>query len=301
MVVTLPFYIITPFFIFVKFFLDDDIDVSGSILNIVFLFPLPGVYCIGVLKNLSGFSALLAFAVFDALFALQGSLIAVLIFMKTMTIARKDSPFRMSDTGQKLFLLALVGGAVSSQLFVILAFYSDPSQVSKFLSKSYPSMKFLLRYKFLWILTTNRNFVGFITSIFICIGLVFMVMLMSYIVLLFELDLQVNSMSRSTNKYQKKVVRDFLVHLGISLPFYVLTPLFIFVKFFLNDDIDVSVLTTLFFAFFVSAPIPSMLVFLLRNPVYRTFLITEFRIPVNKTPAAKTTNSRQTPSRVQME
>ncbi|CAR99688.1 Protein CBG27001 [Caenorhabditis briggsae] len=244
---------------------------------------------------------LLSNAVFDALFALQGSLIAVLIFMKTMTIARKDSPFRMSDTGQKLFLLALVGGAVSSQLFVILASYSDPSQVSKFLSKSYPSMKFLLRYKFLWILTTNRNFVGFITSIFICIGLVFMVMLMSYIVLLFELDLQVNSMSRSTNKYQKKVVRDFLVHLGISLPFYVLTPLFIFVKFFLNDDIDVSVLTTLFFAFFVSAPIPSMLVFLLRNPVYRTFLITEFRIPVNKTPAAKTTNSRQTPSRVQME
>ena len=34
---------------------------AGSILNVVFLFPLPGVYCIGLLKNVTGYSAMLAF------------------------------------------------------------------------------------------------------------------------------------------------------------------------------------------------------------------------------------------------
>ncbi|EGT31208.1 hypothetical protein CAEBREN_00079 [Caenorhabditis brenneri] len=235
------------------------------------------------------------------MFSLQGVLIAVLMFMKTMIIARADSPFRMSNTSQKLFILALVGGTVSSQLFVLLASYSNTSQVSEFLEKTYPNMLFLLRYNFLWMLTTNRHFVGLITSIFVCIGLVFMTLLMSFIVLLFELDLQVNSMSKASNKYHKKVVFEFMGHLGISLPFYILVPLFIFVKFFLDDDTDVAVATTICFAIFVSAPIPSMIVFLLKNPVYRAFLIKEFHIPYKQKPAAKTTNSRQTQSRVQIE
>ncbi|CAL2043489.1 unnamed protein product [Caenorhabditis brenneri] len=108
-------------------------------------------------------------------------------------------------------------------------------------------------------------------------------------------------MSKASNKYHKKVVFEFMGHLGISLPFYILVPLFIFVKFFLDDDTDVAVATTICFAFFVSAPIPSMIVFLLKNPVYRAFLIKEFHIPYKQKPAAKTTNSRQTQSRVQME
>lgn len=36
---------------------------AGTILNIVFLFPVPGVYCIGWLKNLSGIPAAICFVI----------------------------------------------------------------------------------------------------------------------------------------------------------------------------------------------------------------------------------------------
>lgn len=187
---------------------------AGTVLNIVFLFPVPGAYCIGWARNLTGDDALVAFIVFVMLFSLQGVLLVALAVLKVVAVARPHSPFKMTRRKRNTFLFLLCSLPPCSTTLVLLATQSTRSQIETFLANEHPSMMFLLRYPFIWMLTTDRHFNAFITDLLGCIGIVFMIFVMCYIILWFELDLQVNSMSRATNKYHRNMAMEFLIHVS---------------------------------------------------------------------------------------
>ncbi|CAI2354730.1 unnamed protein product [Caenorhabditis sp. 36 PRJEB53466] len=186
---------------------------AGTVLNIVFLFPVPGIYCIGWLRNLSGYSALYSLILFDVLFSLQGLLLIVILVIKVGAISRPNSALKMTPRGQNLFLAIVISYPIITQVITFIFSYSDRSEVALFLGEKHPLMIFLLRYPFLWMLTTTQHFVAFLSNIFVCIGVVFMIFVIFYAILLVELDLQVNSMSRASNKYHRRVIHEIVVHI----------------------------------------------------------------------------------------
>lgn len=100
---------------------------------------------------------------------------------------------------------------------IFTASYSSPSKIAQFLKDSYPHMKYLTAYPFLWMLTSKRNLQGFFMTIIACIGIVFMLVIILFIILVVELDLQVNTMSQASNKYHKRLLFEFMVHVSFKM------------------------------------------------------------------------------------
>ncbi|CAI2354272.1 unnamed protein product [Caenorhabditis sp. 36 PRJEB53466] len=198
---------------------------AATVLNIVFLFPIPGVYCIGWLRNLSGKSALWCFILFDVLFALQGQLLAVVMVIKVESIARPTSPFKMSLLSQSIFIFLFIFCGQFSFFLVLLASYSPPSEVLDYIARAHPSMLFLSRYPFLWMISSDRHFAAFYSMIVLDVGVVFTIFSLSYIFLMFELDLQVNILMKSMLLSCHVSLYLFMFYFGTVLNLVVLFPM----------------------------------------------------------------------------
>ncbi|CAP31193.1 Protein CBG12170 [Caenorhabditis briggsae] len=241
----------------------------GYCIDTVILIPVPGIYCIGWLKNASDVMKVMYVAIFYFLFGLQGELLAILLFLKIGSVARPNSVFKLPAFFKLIFILLFISINHGFHWIVFYFTYTTRAELEIFIHDHFPYHEFLLRYQFLWMATSNKLYIS-LSALNLCsTGLIIVMIVLCYILVLYELEMTKSYLSK--NRYQEhKRYSDEIGNHGILIfPFFAILPLCWFVQFFVLEQTDVSIPVSICFLIFITTPIPAMLFFLWRNPLYR--------------------------------
>ncbi|EGT34353.1 hypothetical protein CAEBREN_18293 [Caenorhabditis brenneri] len=245
----------------------------GVVLNTVILAPVPGLYCIGWVKNSSDVMKVFHIALCLSIFQFQGEFKAILIFLKINQVARSVSFFKLFPVHQ-LFFISLFLFLNHFFLFILFPFsYSTSSEVTKFILEKYPDYAFVIRYQFVW-MVMPKNLMFLIEIVTLCsVGLTILAIFFCYITVLYELERRKNELSKSEYKKGKEYIDEIASHGTFIFPFFSIVPVTWFLQFFVREDTDVSYLVAIVFIIFISTPIFAMISFLWRNQIYRAKLL----------------------------
>ncbi|CAI2354731.1 unnamed protein product [Caenorhabditis sp. 36 PRJEB53466] len=214
----------------------------GTVLNAVFLLPLPGIYCIGWLKEVSDEYVAPCLFIFYFLLSFQAELLTILLTVKLCSVARPDSRFKLPALLQNALVLAfLLLNAVPHSLLFLISNSSHSDNIA-FVLKSYPEHAYLLRYPFLWMVKSNKLYLCFAICVAVSSGLIILTIAIAYILVVYELELQLMSMSKKVAAAHKQFVDELILHSKIVLAFFLPFIATFLIKAFVKSDVDVSVL-----------------------------------------------------------
>ncbi|EGT44124.1 hypothetical protein CAEBREN_06500 [Caenorhabditis brenneri] len=212
----------------------------GTVLNTVILLPVPGIYCIGWLKNATGPMLVVYIAIFHKLFLFQGEILALVLLFELVSVARKESFFKFSPIKISVIIIVFLGLTSSFGLIVFILSYIPRDELTYHVMKNYPHHTFVLRYDFLWMLSSNKLYIGFAMSFFCAIGIIVVSVGMVYISTYFELEKQMETMSKVVRREHQSFIDEVMDHAKLMFSFFCILPFSIFVQFFVDEETDVS-------------------------------------------------------------
>ncbi|CCD66302.1 Serpentine Receptor, class I [Caenorhabditis elegans] len=248
-------------------------------MNVVFLLPVPGLYCIGWVKNeqdhmdnyivgTNCFPVLkLTLQAFTyKLFLFQYEVLVLMMFVKLCRIARPDSIFNLSLPIIFGFALIILTFNILPTSIMLKLFNPTRDESETAILLHYPHYSFAARYPFLWVMVEDIMIIAFACILFMSLGLLLIAICILYVLIYYELQRQEMYMAKEIYKQNKEFIDGIMYHTRIISAVYCVLPLSVFCQFLIEEETDVSVPISIANVIFASSPIPAMLSFLWRNP-----------------------------------
>lgn len=155
-------------------------------------------------------------ALFYFLFSFQGQLLALLLFIEIQIVARPDSLFKLSKSLTLFFASGFILGNSAPLLLTVFFSHTSRSETIDYVIRSLPYHQFLLRYPFLWVLPSKKIYICLLVSIFGSVGVIILSIMIAYILVLYELERQVITMSKKTASAHKQLIDEVMLHVSHS-------------------------------------------------------------------------------------
>lgn len=197
----------------------------GTVMNVVFLLPVPGLYCIGWVKNeqdhmdnyivgTNCFPVLkLTLQAFTyKLFLFQYEVLVLMMFVKLCRIARPDSIFNLSLPIIFGFALIILTFNILPTSIMLKLFNPTRDESETAILLHYPHYSFAARYPFLWVMVEDIMIIAFACILFMSLGLLLIAICILYVLIYYELQRQEMYMAKEIYKQNKEFIDGIMYH-----------------------------------------------------------------------------------------
>ncbi|EGT56998.1 hypothetical protein CAEBREN_06413 [Caenorhabditis brenneri] len=242
----------------------------GSLHSVVFLFPFPGLYGIGLLSGV--FSSFVLMNIWIILFATMVLMMFLILLVRLKALARPERVFSFSTSSYIIFTTFLILFIYSPMSYCWLSAYSTPDSMKQFVLNYYPKCLKIFEIPGIFVYDDDWKFHRLIYCSRILMGVSGGIYVIICQIIIFEINQQCKTLSYHVVKYHRKALKDTLVQNAILLVFVTLAPLIQILNAYKKPEENTINITIIANLIFVSAPIPCTLAVIFQNTFYRGYI-----------------------------
>ncbi|CAL2044128.1 unnamed protein product [Caenorhabditis brenneri] len=186
----------------------------GSLHSVVFLFPFPGLYGIGLLSGV--FSSFALMNIWIILFATMVLMMFLILLVRLKALARPERVFSFSTPSYIIFTTFLILFIYLPMSYCWLSAYSTPESMKRFVLNYYPKCLKIFEIPSIFVYDDDWKFHRIIYCSRILMGVSGGIYVVICQIIIFEINQQCKTLSYHVVKYHRKALKDTLVQVSFA-------------------------------------------------------------------------------------